>query len=399
MQALEGIRVLDLTHILAGPFCTYQLAVMGADVIKIEPTHEPDLMRECGPDEDLNAMQMGVMYLGQASNKRAIKLDLKSSDGQAVLKDLAKTADVIVENYRAGALAALGLGYEDIRAIQPDIVYCSMTGFGQTGPKAGHTAFDNVIQAYSGVMSATGSAETTPVMVGPPMLDYGTGAQAAYAVATALLRRERTGEGQRIDIAMLDAAMMLMVQTVMMTQATGTQAVPHDRGKHYIAGYGCYPASDGLVMLGMFSPSQHRRMWRVLGRDDLAEEAASQSVGQIVANRDRDEPILRQTLATRPADEWEEIFNAAGVPAARVRTVDQALETEQIAARPVLDRGMDVGQGSAVMHPAVAAFRCSEDGPALGSPPPKYGEHTDQILAELGYPPDRISALRASGAI
>ena len=399
MQALEGIRVLDLTHILAGPFCTYQLAVMGADVIKIEPVNEPDLMRECGPDEALNARQMGVLYLGQASNKRAIRLDLKSPEGQAVFRDLALTSDVIVENYRAGALAALGLGYEDIKAIKPDIIYCSMTGFGHTGPKAGHTAFDNVIQAYSGVMSATGSAGTTPVMVGPPMLDYGTGAQAAYAVATALLRRERTGEGQQIDIAMLDAAMMLMVQTVMQTQATGRQAVPHDRGGHYIAAYGCYPASDGLIMIGMFSPSQHQRMWRVLGRDDLADEAVSQPVGQMVANRDRDEPILRQILATRPAVEWEDLLNAAGVPAARVRTVDQAIATEQIAARPVLDRDMDIGQGVVQMHPAVAAFTCSQDGPSLHSPPPGYGQHSEQVLTELGYPPDRISALRESGTI
>ena len=399
MQALEGIRVLDLTHILAGPFCTFQLAVMGADVIKIEPVHEPDLMRECGPDDALNALQMGVLYLGQASNKRAIKLDLKSPQGQAVFKDLAVTADVIVENYRNGALAALGLGYDDIKAIKPDIIYCSMTGFGQTGPKAGHTAFDNVIQACSGVMSATGSADTTPVMVGPPMLDYGTGAQAAYAIATALLRRARTGEGQRIDIAMLDAAMMLMVQTVMQTQALGVQPVPHDRGGQYIAAYGCYQAADGLIMVGMFSPSQHARMWRVLGRDDLADEAATLSVGQVVANRDRDEAILRDILATRPAAEWETELSAAGLPAARVRTVDEALAMGQIAARPVLDRDMDMGQGIVPLHPAVAAFACSEDGPRLTTPPPHYGEHTDNVLTELGYDTERIAALRQAGTI
>jgi len=393
MQAFEGIRVLDLTHILAGPFCSYQLAVLGADVIKIEPVDVPDIMRACGPDEDLNEAGMGLFYQGQASNKRALAVDLKAPEGQEIVKALAATADVIVENYRPGALADLGLGYKDIREIKHDIVYCSLSGFGETGPKGRDTAYDNVIQAFSGLMSATGTAETAPVMVGTPALDYGSGAQAAFAIASALLRRERTGEGQRLDVAMLDAAMMLMVQTLMSTQALGEQPAPRDRGKGFVAAYGCYRAAEGLIMLGIFTPGQHRRMWRVLGREDLAEEARRSTIGEIAARRAQDEAILREILIREPAGYWENLFNAAGIPAARVRSVAEALSSEQLAARPVLGAPLPTGPKGTPVKPAIAAFCAQEDGPALTSPPPRHGEHSVQILTELGYDLERRQSL------
>ena len=227
VKAFEGYRVLDLTHVLAGPFCTYQLAVLGAEVIKIEPPGEPDMVRAEGASEVLNRQGMGIMFQSQGANKRALSLNLKCEAGRAIFRRLVAVADVVVENYRAGAFPSLGLGYEDLASLNPSLIYCSITGFGQTGPKAGHTAFDNVIQARSGLMATTGTVDTAPVRVGAPVLDYGTGAQAAFAIAAALLRRERTGQGQRLDVSMLDAALVLMASAVATSEASGEPPVPH----------------------------------------------------------------------------------------------------------------------------------------------------------------------------
>ena len=227
MKAFEGYRVLDLTHVLSGPFCTYQLAVLGADVIKIEPPGDPDMMRAEGASEVLNRQGMGTMFQSQGANKRALSLNLRSEVGRDIFKRLVAGADVVVQNYRAGAFPALGLGYDELAALNPSLIYCSITGFGQTGPKAGHTAFDNVIQARSGLMATTGTLDSAPVGVGAPVLDYGTGAQAAFAIAAALLRRERTGKGQRLDVSMLDASMVLMSSAVVTSEVSGRAPVPH----------------------------------------------------------------------------------------------------------------------------------------------------------------------------
>ena len=398
MQAFEGIRVLDLTHVLAGPFSTYQLAVLGADVIKIESADLTDMNREIGPDLDLNDRFMGSHFQSQAANKRAMTLNLKTEKGREIFKELARDADVIVENYRSGVMDRLGLGYEDLRALKPDIIYCSITGFGQTGPKRGHGAFDNVIQAYSGMMQATGHPEAS-VMVGPPVLDYGTGAQAAFAISSALLRRERTGEGQWLDVAMLDAALMLMACNVLNYSITGEPPQRAGNGGNFVAAYGCYDAADAPLMIGVFTPSQNAKMWRALGRDDLADEVKDLRIRDLPARQQKDREVLSEIIGTRKAAEWEYILNEAGVPAARVRTLDEALTSEQIASRSVLG-GWDTGtEAGTVSRPAVAAFQCSTDGPHIKSPPAEIGQHTNEILETLGYRSEEISVLRNDGVI
>ena len=399
MQAFEGIRVLDMTHVLAGPFSTYQLAVLGADVIKIEAVGNPDMNREVGAVDSLSDAGMGSHFQSQAANKRAMTLNLKSAKGREIFRALVRDADVVVENFRAGAMERLGFGYEDLCEVRPDIIYCSITGFGHTGPKHGHGAFDNVIQAFSGMMSATGHPDEPAVMVGPPFADYGTGAQAAFAIAAALLRRERTGEGQWIDVSMLDSALAMMACWILNASLTGEPPARSGNGRNFVGAYGCYEAADTRVMIGAFTVSQNARLWRALGRDDLAQEVEGLRVRQMRARQARDEATLSEIIRTRTADEWERFLNEAGVPAARVRTLDEALASEQVAGRPVLGEFASAHMPEATPRPAVAGFGCSVDGPAVHREPPEFGQHTAEILADLGYGPEDVSALEREGVV
>ena len=268
-RPFEGIRILDLTHVLAGPFCTYQLAVLGAETIKIEEPGKGDIARQTGSDRALNRRLMGTGYMTQGANKRCLTLDLKDPRGRDILRRLVARADVLVENFRSGAMAALGFGYEDLRAINPRLIYCSMTGFGQEGPKADHNAYDCVIQAISGLMSTTGWPAMPPLKTGAPIIDYASGLSAAFAISCALFQRERAGRGQRVDCAMLDTALMLMSSHLTAYLWSGVAPKPRGNDLEY-AGVSAYQTKDGTLMLGSFREGQHRRLWTALGRPDLA---------------------------------------------------------------------------------------------------------------------------------
>jgi crotonobetainyl-CoA:carnitine CoA-transferase CaiB-like acyl-CoA transferase len=400
MKAFDGIRVLDLTHVLAGPFSTYQLAVLGADVIKIEGPENPDMNREIGAVHAFNQMEMGTHFQSQAANKRAIKLDLKSEAGKDVFLKLAATADVIVENFRSGVMSRLGLGYDDVTAVKPDIIYCSITGFGQTGPKQYDPAFDNTIQAFSGMMMATGPEDDDPVLIGPPVLDYGTGIQASFAIASALLRRERMGEGQYLDVAMLDAALMLMTAGVLNVNTTGQPPGRSRYSRTPYAGYGGYQTSDGeTLMIGAVTPTQYAKLWRALGRDDLAAEVDGKRTCDMPALSDRFEPVLVDILAQKTGAEWEAMLLGVGLPAGRVQTMKDALRSEQIASRTVVGSYPSEHSKHGSMQPAVAAFATPKDGPEVTSAPPSFGQHTQEILSQLGYTPDDITRLAQAGVI
>jgi len=336
LKPFDGIRVVDFTHVLAGPSATYQLAVMGADVIKIEPLHEPDMYREIGNSAELAKEGRGTEFLSQNGNKRSLSLDLSAPDGVAVARRLIETADVMVENYRFGVMERHGLGYDAVSALNPRIIYCSLTGFGHTGPKARHPAYDVVIQAYSGLMAANGTPDSSPVRVGPAVLDYGTGAHAALAISSALFQRSRTGLGQCIDVAMADAAMMLMSNLVVTTQSIGQTPPPPGNQHPSRAAYSAYPTADGMLMVGAYTLKQLQRLLRAINRDDLAEEVANATAKEIGERRDEFAELLTDILATQTADEWEALFNDAGVPAARVRRIDETLQHPQIQSRQVL---------------------------------------------------------------
>jgi len=378
-RPFESIRVIDATHVLAGPFATYQLAVLGADVIKVEHPDEPDQSRQNGTDKALNRANMGTSFLTQASNKRSLALDLRTERDRDVLKKLAATADVFVENYRPGAFEALGLGYEALAAVNPRLIYASFSAFGQDGPRGEQTAYDHVIQATSGIMAMTGTKEVHPVKFGSPAIDYATGTTGAFALAAALFQRERTGRGQRIDMAMLDVAMILMSSHL--TGYLRNRVHPKPSGNaHPHATNSAYPTKDGLLMLGASNLRQQRRLWTVLERPDMIKRSNDQ--------RDQDHArevsVLTEILQTRTAQEWEEFLQARHVPAARVRTMGEALADPQLATRGVIHRhGGAAGVDGAFSVP-LAAFTFAHGGPRIDSPPPTLGQHNEEIFAELG---------------
>jgi crotonobetainyl-CoA:carnitine CoA-transferase CaiB-like acyl-CoA transferase len=396
-RPFEGVRVIDATHVLAGPFAAYQLALFGADVIKIEHPEEPDQSRGTGPDLALNRLGTGTYALTQNANKRSVTLDLKQEGGKEVMRRLLEGADVLVENYRPGAFEALGFGPEAVAALNPRLIYCSISAFGQRGPRAGQTAYDHVIQATSGVMATTGTAEANPIKLGAPVIDYATGTMGAFALAAALFQRERTGRGQRIDLAMLDVAMMMQASHLTAFMRTGKG--PEPRGNTHPYATNCaYVTKDGsLVMLGASNLRQQRRLWAALGRPEMAKA----DNGARLAAYEEEAAALREVMRTRTADEWEEYLQARHVPAARVRTMAEAMADPHLAARGHLLHRFPHGAPGVegAFGVPVAAFGLAHGGPRVDAPPPRLGADTDAVLAELGYAPGDVAALRASGAV
>ena len=394
-RPFEGIRVIDITHVLAGPFAAYQLAVLGADVIKVEQRADPDQSRGSGTDPALNRAAMGTGFLTQASNKRAITVDLKTPQGREIVRKLAATADVFVENYRPGAFEALGLGYAALAAINPRLIYASFSAFGQDGPRREQTAYDHVIQATSGIMAMTGTEDVHPIKFGSPAIDYATGTMGAFALASALFQRERTGRGQRIDMAMLDVAMILMASHLTGFLRNGKHPKPHGNKQPH-ATNSAYRTRDGaLVMLGASNLRQQKRLWTVLERPDMIKTSNEARD----AGRDAEEAVLTEIMATRTAAEWEDYLQSRHVPAARVRRMEEALADPQLAARGVLHRHQGAEGVSGPFTVPLAAFKFAHDGPRIDTPPPALGQHTDAVLAELGYDAAAIAQLRNEGVI
>lgn len=392
---LHGVRVLDLTHVLAGPFAGYQLAVMGAEVIKIESPEEPDQARYQGSDAALNDAGMGTAFLSQASNKKALALNLKTEAGRQVLRQLVMTADVLIENYRPGAFEALGLGYADLSAINPRLVYCSISAFGSSGPKRELSAYDGVVQAYAGMMAMTGEPGTPPVKCGAPVIDYATGTTAAMAILAALLQRSQDdGLGQFVEVAMSDVAMILASSHL--TGYLWNGAHPEQKGNRYpFATIGCYQASDGPLMVSASNLRQQRRLWEALGRTDLVKHN----------NRDRikgyaeEAQALTEILVTASLDHWETLLREHRVPVSRVQRMEAMLADEHLQGRQVLHRFAGDAGALAGLTVPVAGFQLSRSPVQVTSPPQAVGAQNQELLTALGYPPADIDALRAQGVI
>jgi len=403
---LDGFRVLDLTHVLAGPFATSQLANLGAEVIKIEAPAALDMMRAEGPLAEYAEQGMGIHFQSQSAGKKAITLNLKAAEGQRIFAELVKSADVLVANYRRSSQLALGLDPASLHKNNPKLITCSITGFGQTGPKADHPAYDNVIQAFSGLLKATAHPDSEPCKVGPPVLDYGTGAQAALAITAALMQRELQGVVADLDVAMLDAALMLMSSSVTETSVTGKAPVPHGNSSLAKPGYACFETSDGQLMVGAFTVRQHSSLWRALGQSDKAEVTAGLSVDELESRFDEYRAAMQACFKNDSSEQWEILLNNNGVPAARVRGLNEALVEPQVKDRSVLQSAvtMQTPTNESNQNPNPAQFPgrawVSDAMPKqLSGPPPQAGQHNQEIFTQLGISRDEMLSLEKERVI
>jgi crotonobetainyl-CoA:carnitine CoA-transferase CaiB-like acyl-CoA transferase len=393
-RPFEDIRIIDITHVLAGPFAAYQLAVLGADVIKVEHPDEPDQSRETGTDRALNRRNMGTSFLTQGSNKRSITLDLKTEPGRAILRRLVARSDVLVENYRPGAFEALGLGYEAMLQVNPRLIYCSISAFGQDGARREQTAYDHVIQASSGIMAATGTEEVNPIKIGVPAVDYATGTMGAFALAAALFQRERTGKGQHIDLAMIGVAMMMQASLLTGYFRNGAQPQPHGNQQPF-ATNSAYAAKNGMVMIGASNIRQQARFWRAIERPDMIKSDNESRL----ADREHEAAIIADIIKTKTADEWEVYFQTRHVPAARVRTMAEAIADAHFRERDVFHHFTSVPSIDGPLGVPLAAFKLAHGGPSIEEPPHAMGQDTDSVLAELGYDAAEISGLHKAGVV
>lgn len=394
---LKGVRVLDLTTILAGPYCTYQLALLGAEVIKVERPGQGDWARNGTRVKDLP--EFSAQFVAQNADKRSITLDLKTDKGRRIALELLRQCDILVENYSPGVADRLGLGFDAVLAYRPDIVYCSLSGYGHTGPMSPRPAYDHVVQAASGITTLIGTADTVPNRIGPPMFDYLAGIYGAFAALSAMRERDRTGEPQRVDVAMLDAGMVAMASTVSALLNAGV--TPRPNGNTAASGSpasGIFQTRDGLLSLTANNEPQFQRLARQVGLGHLLEDERFALPERRQANAEAFRELLASALLARTAAEWETVLSEAHLPATRVRTVEQTINDPHIIERGVQQHVTDAATGRTLAVPSIG-FRWNETALGPENGPPRLGEHTGVVLEELGYTAEQIAALRSEGVI
>ena len=398
MRLLDGIRVLDLTNVLAGPFCCYQLATLGADVIKVEVPGTGDLARELGADPLLNKRLMGTSFLAQNAGKRSITLNLKSATGKQVFQRLVATAQVVVENFRPGVMQRLGLDYAVLRQANPGLIYCAISGFGQDGPLKDNPAYDQIVQGLAGVMSVTGTTDGAPLRVGYPIADTIGGLTAAFAIAAALVRRGRTGEGECIDVSMLEATLVTMGWQVSNYLIGGVETKRAGNENMTASPSGTFATADGLLNIAANRQEQFETLCRVIGRPELVGDPRFGHREDRLAHRAALKAEIEAALAHRPAAAWAAVLNTAGVPAGEILSVPDILGHRQVTERGLVTRFVDtpgVEQDVAVVR---AGFRLASGDPHATRHPPELGAHTRSVLKELGLSDDEIASLQADGA-
>lgn len=398
-KPLEGVRVLDLTNVLAGPFCCYQLALLGADVIKVEVPGSGDLARQLGADATLNKRLMGASFLAQNAGKRSVTINLKSTAGRDVFNRLLKTSDVVVENFRPGVMDRLGLGYDALKAIKPSLVYCAISGFGQNGPLRENPAYDQIVQGLSGVMSVTGTKDTAPLRVGYPVADTIGGLTAAMAVLGALYRAGRSGEGEWIDVSMLEATLATMGWQVSNWLIAGVHPAPMGNENMTASPSGTFRTGEGLLNISANKQEQFEALCDIIGRPELRSDPRFADREDRKRNRAALTAEIEVALAGASAAHWADALNTDGVPAGEVLTVPDALAHPQVAERgfvttfenaPGIDREISVVR---------AGFRLASGDPTPAAPPPVLGADTAKLLGELGYTAAEMEALKAAKAV
>lgn len=398
-QPLKGTRVIDLSQVLAGPFATYQMALMGAEIIKIEKPGEGDWTRIGGALPELSEYKMGLGYLAHNAAKKSVTIDLKAPEGLELIKQLISNADVFVENFKPGVAKRLGLGFDAVRDLNPKIVYCSISAYGQDGPLSGRPAYDHVIQGMCGIMKTTGEPGGPPTKVGAPYIDYATGMNAAMAVMAGLMEVQRTEKAVHIDVAMLDTALMLMAS--LMSQHLSAGWMPTQNGNEAWSASpssGAFATADGMLMLAANNDSQFSQLCKVMGREDISNDPRWRTA----AERHKNAPTLRAELnaafLTNTADHWEALFETADVPAARVRGLDEVLAEPQVAARQLLSEIQVEGHDGPIQIPTMS-FKADGRNNPPHTPPSSLGSDTDAVLLDAGIESKHIAALRAAGVI
>ncbi|MCA7950909.1 CoA transferase [Burkholderia seminalis] len=406
MGALSHIRVLDLTRVLAGPWCAQTLADFGADVIKVERPGAGDDTRHWGPPYLKDAAGAdtaeAAYYLAANRNKRSVTVDIATPEGQQIVRELAAQSDVVLENYKVGQLKKYGLDYASLRAVKPDLVYCSVTGFGQTGPYAHRAGYDFIVQGIGGFMSITGERDGEPgggpQKAGVAIADLATGLYSTIAVLAALAHRDRTGEGQYIDMALLDVQVALLANMNTNFLASGKPPVRWGNAHPNIVPYQTFQTRDGWIIVAVGNDGQFRKFVEAGARPELADDERFATNPSRVRHRDTLVPILAEMVKARGKADWIAVLEAAGVPCGPINDLDEVFDNEQVVAR-----GMQVS----LPHPCGAdvklvrnPIRMSATPPDARTAPPLLGAQTDDVLREmLGYDEARIAALRAKQAI
>jgi crotonobetainyl-CoA:carnitine CoA-transferase CaiB-like acyl-CoA transferase len=377
-RPLAGIRVLDLTNVLAGPYCSYHLMLLGAEVVKVEVPGKGDLARHLGPDPELNERGLGTSFLAQNAGKKSIELNLKEPSDRGVFEDMVRGADVLLENFRAGVMARMGFGWPELHELNTGLIYCAISGFGQTGPMSQAPAYDQIIQGLSGMMSTTGTPDTAPLRVGFPICDTVGGLLAALTISAALVRRARSGEGCVLDVSMLEASMSAMGWAVSNYLISGIEPQPMGDQNATAAPSGTFETADGPINIAANRQAQFETLCRLIARRDLLTDPRFADREARKRYRDELNAEINDALRSRPALEWEQLLPAAGVPAARILTVAQAVDLPQLHHRDFF---------TTLPHPDGSGRRLRLsgngvliDGEALRptAPPPLLGQHNDE---------------------